>query len=110
MATKAKKKAAPKKAATKAKPKARKAAAPKGPATVVANHRFPPGAEVWFLPLHVVTVERNLNREPMATPARVAAVAKDGTLKVSGLPKGMWCAAGKIADEWIYQQFPIGLS
>lgn len=109
MATKSKKKAAPKKAtAKKAKSKARKSPSrPKGPAVTVPNHPFGPATTVRFLPLHKITVERDLNREPMAKPDKTAKVKADGTLEVRGLQKGMWCAAGQVGDTWRYFQFSV---
>jgi hypothetical protein len=102
------KKAAPKKPAAK-KSKRRKPAKPKQ-TQIVPNHSFNPGDEVWILPLHTVEVERSMNREPMGTPAHVAAVKKDGTLEVSGLKKGNYAAAAPTGNEqlpWRYLQFSV---
>jgi hypothetical protein len=117
MATKPKKKASAKKTASKraapkkVKPKARKprkrATKPKGPAVQVPNHRFAPGTEVSFLPVHMVTVERGMNREPFAEPIKKAKVDKNGILEIRGLSKGQWCAAGPVGEGWIYTQFAV---
>lgn len=120
MATKAKekapaKKAAPKKAAKKpaakkAVPKRKRKAAVKGPLTKVGGHRFAPGAEISFLPVHRVTVERGMGSAPMATPIQTAKVGKDGSLEVRGLEPGNWCAAGPDPvnpERWLYIQFPV---
>lgn len=116
MAAKAKKKTPAKKSAPKkttpkkAAPKRKRKPAPKGPLSVVRNHRFAPGTTVSFLPVHVVTVERGIGRAPMATPVKTAKVGKDGSLGVRGLESGNWCAAGPDPadeDHWLYTQFPV---
>lgn len=91
---------------TKRKPAARK---PKPPATQVPNHRFAPGTKVSFLPTHVIGVERSLKREPFAKPVKTAKVRRDGTLEISGLPKGQWSAAGPVDDgsRWAYVGFSV---
>jgi len=97
-----------KKKAKKATKKPKSTARPSKPAMVaVPNHRFEPGTKVSFLPLAAVTVERGLGREPFATPTKTATVKANGALEVSGLPKGMWCAAGPVGGRWVYIQFSV---
>lgn len=97
--------------ATKAKPKSKstrkRASKPKPPAITIPNHRFEPGSTVGFFPATDVGVERAYGREPIPDPTKTAKVAKNGTLKVSGLAKGQWCAAALVAERWRYFQFSV---
>lgn len=81
--------------------------APELAPTEVSNHRFPPGEEVGVYPSHQVTVERGLGREPFQIPLVTAVVSEDGTLEVSGLPKGGYCAAGPVGDRYAYVGFQV---
>jgi plastocyanin len=108
------KKAAPKKASKEApaKKRTRKAKPKRGaPKFRVENHGFAPGTKVRFLPTFKVTVERQLNREPIPTPDKTATVKANGNLEVAGLSQGMWCAAGldNSGESWRYVQFPVNL-
>lgn len=103
MATKAK--AAPK---PKARKSTRKQTESQFPQAFVANHRFAPGTKVGFWPATEVATERYQGQEPFPKPKKTATVAKDGTLKVTGLAPGNWCAAAEAENgSWTFLQFPV---
>lgn len=109
-AKKTAKKAAPKKAP--GKKRTRKAKPKRGaPKFRVDNHGFAPGTKVRFLPAFRITVERNLNREPIPKPNQTAKVQANGNLEVSGLSKGHWVAAAydEARGIWRYVEFPVNL-
>jgi hypothetical protein len=98
--------------ATKAKAKSRskskaRATRKTAPATSVPNNPFAPGTVVGFHRPQTCEVERRANREPFAKPVKTAQAKRDGSLEVSGLDKGMWCAAGPVGDTWRYIGFSV---
>jgi hypothetical protein len=108
--------------ATKAKPKAKstsrkrpsrkstsKKAESQFPAAFVANARFATGTEVGFWPAAEVGTERAQGQQPFPKPAKSAVVAKDGSLKVTGLAKGEYCAAAETGEDgaWTYLTFSV---
>jgi hypothetical protein len=96
---------------SKAKPRSKKAAAKQPqqtpPPVVVSGHPFAPGTEVGLHPTSAVSWERENGRAPFPEPIYIAIVADDGTLEVSGLGRGSWCAAGLVGESWRYVQFQV---
>jgi hypothetical protein len=95
MAAKAKK-------ATKAKARTKQAA------VTVPNSPFTPGTKVGFHRPQSVEVERRADREPFRSPVKTATVKSNGTLEVSGLDKGSWCAAAPVGGTYRYVVFSVG--
>ena len=95
----------------------KRAAAPKPPAStpktepvsavVIPSHPFAPGTLVGFHLTSNVGVERGMAREPFENPYGEDVVQPNGTLAYSHLPKGQWCAVGKVGDEYRYHGFSV---